>query len=102
MSSDPFALLSGAGARRTAAPEAARAKPDWIAVVPVPADAPAPPSEHFKLGKSTAIWTYTNASGAVLGYALRFDGAEGKQFQPLTFCRPAAGGRTRLRRPQAP
>ena len=55
--------------------------------MPVPADAPPPPAEHFKLGKPSAQWTYTNAVGAVLGYVLRFDTPDGgkriSSFDPL-------------------
>jgi putative DNA primase/helicase len=58
----------------------------------VPADAPKPPAEHFKLGKPATTWTYHNAIGQVLGYVLRFDdGASEKQFRPLTMWRNAAG-----------
>ena len=35
---------------------------------------------------------YTDASGKPLGFVLRFDADGEKQFRPLTFCRPAAGG----------
>ena len=41
---------------------------------------------------------YRDASGAVLGYALRFDAADNsKQFRPLTFWRSAAGGKAEWR-----
>ena len=87
MNDDPFAPVRGAGARRTA-----NVKPKWISVLPVPVDAPAPPAEHFKLGKPSGTWTYPDATGAVLGYVLRFDHAEGKQFRPLTLWRAAVAG----------
>ena len=57
MNDDPFAPVSGAGARGTA-----NRKRNWISVAPVPADAPPPPAEHSKLGKPSARWTYTDAS----------------------------------------
>ena len=67
-------------------------------VLPVPADAPLPPAGHFKLGKPAARWTYLDATGAVLGYVLRFDAADGeKQFRPLTLWRPAKGGKPEWR-----
>jgi putative DNA primase/helicase len=88
MNDDPFAPLRRAAARRIA-----NAKSGRISVAPVPADAPSPPVAHPKLGKPSATWTYTDATGAVLGYELRFDGAEGKQFRPLTLWRTAAGGK---------
>jgi putative DNA primase/helicase len=86
---DPFAPI-GAGGERTA-------KSSWTIVVPVLADAPAPPTEHFKLGKPTTTWTYTDTAGQVLGYVLRFDGADGKSFRPLTLWRPSAGGKAEWR-----
>ena len=82
----------------------ANAKPKWISVVPVPADAPPPPAEHFKLGKPSATWTYTDATGAVLGYVLRFDGAEAQTISAVdtvAACRrrqAANGGGSRGRR----
>ncbi len=90
---DPFAPID----RATNEPAAAKRK-TWAIVLPVPADAPAPPSVHFKLGKSSAWWTYTDAAGARLGYVLRFDAAGGeKQFRPLTLWRPTKGGKTEWR-----
>jgi putative DNA primase/helicase len=85
---DPFAPIGGGGERT--------AKSSWTIVVPVPADSPAP-TEHFKLGKPTTTWTYTDAAGQVLGYVLRFDGADGKSFRPLTLWRPSAGGKAEWR-----
>jgi putative DNA primase/helicase len=86
---DPFAPI-GAGGERTA-------KSSWTIVVPVPADAPAPPREHFKLGKPTTTWIYTDAAGNMLGYVLRFDTVDGKNFRPLTFWRPTAGSKPEWR-----
>src|SRR3974390_1446713 len=37
-------------------------------VVPVPADAPPVPVEHFELGKATGTWMYSDATGGTLGY----------------------------------
>ena len=89
MSDDPFAPVDGAGMSG-----GANAKPKWILVVPVPPDAPPPPGEHPTLGKPSAKWRYRDASGAVLGYALRFDAVDNsKEFRPLTFWRSAAGGK---------
>lgn len=82
--SDPFAPINGDSSRP--AKRKARA-----IVLPVPADAPGPPSEHFKLGKPSARWIYTDAAGGVLGYVLRFDGADEKQFRPLTCWRVSVG-----------
>ena len=76
---DPFAPIDGPG-------EAPRAKRKaWSIVMPVPADAPKPPVEHFKLGKPSERWTYLAAAGGLLGYVLRFDARTGKkEFRPLT------------------
>ena len=84
MNDNRFARVSGGGPRRTA-------KARRIPVSPVPADAPSPPSAHPQLGKPSATWIYANATGAVLGYALRFDRPEGKQFRPLTLWQSADG-----------
>jgi putative DNA primase/helicase len=86
MNDDPFAPVTGVGARR-------KVKSAWIFVMPVPADAPPPPAAHPKLGAPTARWAYSDSTGAALGYVLRFDGPEGKEFRPLTLWRPAAGGK---------
>jgi putative DNA primase/helicase len=89
---DPFAPIDGGGARATAKRKA------WEIVLPVPANAPSPPAAHFKLGKPSGRWTYPDATGAVLGYVLRFDTAGGeKQFRPLTLWRPAKGGKPEWR-----
>jgi putative DNA primase/helicase len=88
MTRDPFAPLGGNGGKRPAKRNA------WSIVIPVPADAPAPPDEHFKLGKPTALWIYPDATGSLLGYVLRFDSIGGeKQFRPLTFWRHLDSGK---------
>lgn len=61
---------------------------EWVALLPVPNDAPAPPTTHFKNGKPSMQWVYRLADG-VACYVYRFDAkAEGerKQFAPLTYC----------------
>jgi putative DNA primase/helicase len=84
--SDPFAPLSGKPAvASAAAPEAGRG-----IVVPIPADAPAPPGH--RLGKPTATWRYPDAAGALLGYVHRFDRDGDKQFRPQTLWRDDAAG----------
>ena len=88
--SDPFAPIAAGG-------EQTPKRKARAIVLPVPADAPKPPSEHFKLGKPSARWIYTDAAGKVLGYVLRFDTAEGKSFRPLTLWHPAAGGKAEWR-----
>lgn len=41
----------------------------------------------------SARWEYRDAPGELLGYVLRFDTAAGKEFHPLVYTRPKAGGR---------
>jgi putative DNA primase/helicase len=82
---DPFAPIAGPG-KRTAAKLSG-----WSIVLPVPAGVLAPPSEHPKLGKPSAIWAYADAGGNVLGYVHRYDGVDGKEFRPVTLWRSAAG-----------
>jgi hypothetical protein len=44
-----------------------------VPVVPVPADAPETTFEHWKFGRPTQFWTYTDIAGAVHHYRVRFD-----------------------------
>ncbi|WP_238258255.1 hypothetical protein [Methylobacterium gnaphalii] len=61
--------------------------------MPVPKDAPRPFERHPKHGSIAAKWTYRDAAGEVLGYACRFDRADGgKTYQPLTLFREDATG----------
>jgi len=85
MSSDPFAPV---GVRRSIA----QPKPERTCVAPVPDDAPPPPTAHPTQGKPAATWTYRAATGAVVGYACRFDSASGKSFRPLTLWRSVVTG----------
>jgi len=77
----------------TPKPPPKSAKAVWTPIVPVPADAPSPPREHFKLGKpSMPPWAYRDAAGDILGYTCRFDKPDGdKEIWPLTFCRSEKG-----------
>ena len=64
---------------------------DFEAVLPVPADAPKPDFQH-KLGTPDATWTYRDAEGAVLFYAVRFDQPDGaKQVLPYAYGRMNGG-----------
>ena len=49
----------------------------WEVIAPAPADAPGPPTTHYRLGKPCAIWTYRGAGGAVLGHVHRYDLPDG-------------------------
>jgi hypothetical protein len=57
---------------------------DWAPAWPLAAGAPEAPREHPTLGAPSGRWTYVDAEGRTLGYVLRFDTPEGKQFRPLT------------------
>src|SRR5215831_7176578 len=72
-------------------------KRDGSLVMPVPADAPAPPTTHPALGRPNQSWPYKDADGGVIGYVLRFDGADGKEFRPLTLWRDSVSGRLEWR-----
>lgn len=54
----------------------------WTVVTPVPAGAPGPGGVHPKLGRPTQSWPYKNAAGDLIGYVLRFDNSEDKEFSP--------------------
>ena len=59
-------------------------------VVPIPPDAPPLPTEHPDLGRRTAVWSYYDAAGGLLGYVYRFERlGEKKQHRPLTLHRGA-------------
>jgi putative DNA primase/helicase len=87
MSKDPFAPIAGARANK---PEADVGQ--WEIIVPVPAGTKSAPKQHTKLGKPTAVWTYTDGDGRLLGQVCRFDGPGGKEFRPLTLWRSKADG----------
>jgi putative DNA primase/helicase len=71
---------------------AGTAKDDRECVMPVPADAPAPPDPHRKLGEPSARWPYRDAFGALLFEVWRFDPADKrKQFLPLSLWREPSG-----------
>ena len=90
---DPFRPLNGAAsAGSLSARGASKSKAEWLPVLPVPDDAPAPPERHPKLGVPSGRWTYKDAEGRLLGFALRFDAEGGKEFRPLVLFEPASGG----------
>jgi hypothetical protein len=91
MSDDPFAPIDSTC--KGTSEKAADAPVAWIAIIPVPDGAPAAFPAHPKLGKPSARWRYTDAAGALLGFACRFDLRNGeKQFRPLTYGRRGAAG----------
>jgi putative DNA primase/helicase len=87
MSNDPFARVDGQGPRKRPSDS-----DQWEIIVPVPSGSKPAPKQHPKLGKPTAVWTYPDAEGRLLGYVQRFDGPEGKEFRPLTLWRSKIDG----------
>ena len=87
----PVPKLSGAPANANAK------KREVSLVMPIPADAPAPPTTHPALGRPNQSWPYKDAAGGVIGYVLRFDAADGKEFRPLTLWRNSVSGRLEWR-----
>jgi len=76
----------------TVAPPAIK-KLEWVAVLPIPNDAPPPPMHH-KFGKPSMQWQYHDAKGNVLCLLYRFEpqaDLERKQFMPLTYCKHESG-----------
>ncbi|CTQ56844.1 Superfamily II helicase [Roseibium album] len=52
--------------------------------MPVPANAPVPPSQHPTLGVPSTTWAYRNTAGELLGFIYRFEQKDGaKSFRPL-------------------
>lgn len=72
-------------------------------VSPVPADAPPPPSIHYRHGNAVAVWKYRNEQGALLFEVHRFEPAgEKKQILPLSLWRDGVGYRWRWKGFPAP
>jgi hypothetical protein len=88
MSDDPFAPIgggNGGGKRpRLRVVGDGDRDGDWAPAWPLAAGAPEAPREHPKLGAPSGRWPYVDAEGRALGYVLRFDTPEGKEFRPLT------------------
>ena len=77
---------------------------EWLALLPVPIDAPAPPAMHFRHGKPSMQWVYRLSDG-VACYVYRFDGksaGERKQFAPLTYCEHGTSKKREWRRQGIP
>ena len=65
-----------------------------VCVMPVPDNAPAPPSSHTRHGKPSQRYAYTTAMGVLNFYHDRYEpkkSGERKQFAPLTLWRTKAG-----------
>lgn len=60
---------------------------NWQVIIPVPVIHDEPPKNHFKFGKYSHRWTYTDFEGKLLGYIYRFDFNGSKEICPLTWCK---------------
>ena len=84
-------IEADAGDRESAAPsplsgDAAGRRSSWEPVVPVPAEAGAPPKAHIKRGKPEASWEYRTTAGELIGVVYRFrTSAGGKEVLPCVF-----------------
>jgi putative DNA primase/helicase len=74
---DPFKPLGGNPSPK---------EKEWTPIVPVPVDAPPPPTRHPTLGEPTDVHPYIAATGETNGFVCRFDRHGGKEFRPLTYC----------------
>jgi putative DNA primase/helicase len=73
---------------------AAPRMPEWRVIMPVPADAPAPPATHPELGRPSMRWEYRDAAGRLNGYVCRFGMSEsGKEIRSLVFAEHKKWGR---------
>ena len=71
---------------------------EWLPAMPIPDNASAPPAGHPTRGKPTAIWSYRDANGKLLGQIWRFDDDAGvKTILPLTFCQNSDTGKSAWR-----
>lgn len=90
---DPATSNGAAGTKANgSAPKAkpaanGRKKVAWTPIHPVPDTAPRPSHHHFEYGDPSAVWTYTDADGRVVGYICRFEKAKGKEIVPQSWCR---------------
>lgn len=67
---------------------------EWEPIVPVPADAGAPPRAHVVRGAPDQRWDYYGADGTLLGCVYRFRTSDGgKEVLPCTYCAHPRGAR---------
>lgn len=113
-------LTGGEGKASSTAKKSDAAKPaptdEWVAITPVPADAPKPPvlawvrcsDGTWREVPANNMWAYRDANGALLGYIQRFDipahedKPAGKEIRPLTYCRNNVTGELAWRRRHFP
>jgi hypothetical protein len=70
------------------------AEPEWRIILPAPADAPAPPAKHPKLGTASHRWEYRDSAGRLLGFVCRFNLPKAsKEIRGLVFAEHRKWGR---------
>lgn len=70
-----------------------RKKSPWIAVMPVPADAPEPPVAHYVRGRPDVVYTYRDSAGGLIGFIYRFTTSDGgKGTLPVCYCKNSVTG----------
>jgi putative DNA primase/helicase len=88
---DPFARLKSEAGATDACSDFPKTEAGDI-ISPVPDDALTPYKGHKAHGEASAVWTYRDGSGGVMGYVLRFDNGDGeKVVLPLTYRRDGRG-----------
>lgn len=70
-----------------------RKKSPWLAVMPVPADAPPPPVAHYVRGRPDVVYTYRDSAGGLIGFVYRFTTSDGgKETLPVCYCKDRVTG----------
>ena len=85
------------GPDATPAAKPAASKSDWVPVIPVPANAPAPTFKHWHYPAPVASWAY-RFNGDLYGYIVRYAKSDGgKEIMPHTWCTDTGDGRGLMR-----
>ena len=98
-------LLSvSAGTAQAKSTPAKIKSPEWIAILPIPAEAMSKcPAKHRQHGAPSKVWSYRDAQGQPVMALYRFDlgpdedGKPRKIFAPLTWCKRSDGQTTQWR-----
>ncbi|PNG35305.1 DNA/RNA helicase, superfamily II protein [Pseudomonas protegens] len=98
-------LLSVSAGKAQAKSTPAKSKsPEWIAILPIPAEAMSKcPAKHRQHGAPSKVWIYRDAQGQPVMVLYRFnlgpdeDGKPRKVFAPLTWCKRSDGQTTQWR-----
>lgn len=83
---EPFEPLGG----REVAPPAGDSDEDSaepVPIIPVPSNAPPVSFGHPRYDKPSAVWTYRDEAGEILGHVVRWEIPFGKEIMPRTWCR---------------